>query len=229
MATKAVRVLRAAVAHERQRDAGDRHDAHGHPDVLEDLEHEHRQDADADERAELVAGQLGGAPDPPDDDRAAGARRVPAPMKPSSSPTAVKMKSVCCSGTMSRRVWVPLNRPWPAEAARRRWRSCDCSRLYSAPPLGALLVLRLEERREPALLELLEHAGAEDHRRRRRSRRAVSTAMWRAWAPPTSSMPIDDGDEHQRGAEVGLEHDQRHRDAGGRRARWPGGGGRARC
>src|SRR4051812_10748486 len=32
---------RAAIAHQREWDPGDRHDPHGHPDVLEDLEHEH--------------------------------------------------------------------------------------------------------------------------------------------------------------------------------------------
>ena len=35
------------------------------------------------------------------------------PTKPSSSPTAVKMKSVCCSGTNPSRVCVPSNRPLP--------------------------------------------------------------------------------------------------------------------
>ena len=33
-------------------------------------------------------------------------------MKPSCSPTAVKMKSVCCSGTKSRSVWV-FSEPTP--------------------------------------------------------------------------------------------------------------------
>src|SRR5262245_2082341 len=53
----------AAVAHERQGDAGDWHDPHGHADVLEDLEHEHRQHADADEHAQAVLGYLGRSPD----------------------------------------------------------------------------------------------------------------------------------------------------------------------
>ena len=34
-------------------------------------------------------------------------------MKPSSSPTTVKMKSVCCSGTYAFFVSVPLNKPEP--------------------------------------------------------------------------------------------------------------------
>ena len=46
-----------AVAHEGQRDAGDGHDPEGHADVLEDLEREHRQDPDAHQHAEEVAGQ----------------------------------------------------------------------------------------------------------------------------------------------------------------------------
>ena len=60
------------------------------------------------------------------------ASRVPAPMKPSSSPTAVKMKSVCCSGTMSSRVWVPLNRPVPVRPPEPM-AILACSRLYAAP------------------------------------------------------------------------------------------------
>jgi hypothetical protein len=39
---------------------------------------------------------------------------VAEPTKPSSSPTAVKMKSVCCSGTNPSRVWVRSNRPLPS-------------------------------------------------------------------------------------------------------------------
>ena len=39
---------RAAVTDERQRDAGDRHQADHHADVLEDLKHEHRHDPDDD-------------------------------------------------------------------------------------------------------------------------------------------------------------------------------------
>src|SRR4029450_10379987 len=55
---------RSAVAHERQGDAGDGHDPHGHAHVLEDLEHQHRQHADADEHAQPVLGYLGCAPYP---------------------------------------------------------------------------------------------------------------------------------------------------------------------
>ena len=55
--------------------------------------------ADADERAEEVGRQQGGSPDA----ATRAARRAPSsvapPTKPSSSPTTVKMKSVCCSGT----------------------------------------------------------------------------------------------------------------------------------
>src|SRR5918997_1701389 len=45
---------RAAVAHERQGHAGDRHDPDGHADVDEDLKHQHRGDAAGDERAVQV-------------------------------------------------------------------------------------------------------------------------------------------------------------------------------
>ena len=42
------------------------------------------------------------------------ASKVAAPTKPSCSPTAVKMKSVCCSGTLASLVWGPSNNPWPS-------------------------------------------------------------------------------------------------------------------
>ena len=51
----------AAVAQEWQGDAGDRHDAHGHGDVLEDLEDEHADESDDDEGAEQVGGFQGDA------------------------------------------------------------------------------------------------------------------------------------------------------------------------
>src|SRR3954463_5840453 len=47
----------AAIAHERQWDAGDRRDPDGHPDVDEDLEHQHRDDAPGDQRTEQVLRQ----------------------------------------------------------------------------------------------------------------------------------------------------------------------------
>ena len=50
---------RAAVGHERQRDAGHRHDAHGHAHVLEHLEDEHGQHPDADEGARTGRGPAG--------------------------------------------------------------------------------------------------------------------------------------------------------------------------
>ena len=56
------------------------------------------------------------------------ASSVPAPTKPSSSPTAVKMKSVCCSGTLSSRVCVPSKRPWPS-GPPAPMAIFDCSRL----------------------------------------------------------------------------------------------------
>ena len=39
------------------------------------------------------------------------------PMNPSCSPTAEKMKSVCCSGTYPPLVWVPWKRPLPYDPA----------------------------------------------------------------------------------------------------------------
>src|SRR4029453_7662663 len=48
------------------------------------------------------------------------AKSVADPTKPSSSPSAVKMKSVCCSGTNPSRVCVPSNRPLPEVAPEAR-------------------------------------------------------------------------------------------------------------
>src|SRR5581483_10343459 len=58
------------------------------------------------------------------------ARRVNAPTKPNSSPTTVKMKSVCCSGTNDRLVWVPLNRPFPNRPPEPI-AALACARLYA--------------------------------------------------------------------------------------------------
>ena len=57
------------------------------PDVLEDLEHEHGEHADADERAEEVAREPGGSPGAPHHDGEQREQRPRAPTKPSSSPT----------------------------------------------------------------------------------------------------------------------------------------------
>src|SRR5919202_1138925 len=58
------------------------------------------------------------------------ASSVVPPTKPSSSPTAVKIKSVCCSGTKERFVCVPRNTPLPVSppAAMAIW---DWRRLYA--------------------------------------------------------------------------------------------------
>ena len=51
----------AAVAEERQGDAGHRHDPHRHAHVLEHLEREHRQHADTHQYAEEIAPEPGPA------------------------------------------------------------------------------------------------------------------------------------------------------------------------
>ena len=111
------------------------------------------------------------------------------PMKPSSSPTAVKMKSVCCSGTLPSRVWVPLNRPLPIRppdadrdlglvdvVGRHPWRRSRSPSRPRTPSAGTAGT-------GPA-----SRSGAP--RRRRRGPGCVSAAMWRACAPPISSIPI---------------------------------------
>src|ERR1700730_4410740 len=51
----------SAVTDERQGDAGDRHDPHGHPDGHEDVERDHGNDPDRRKRAESIAGHRGNA------------------------------------------------------------------------------------------------------------------------------------------------------------------------
>jgi hypothetical protein len=98
-AAKAVEGRRAAVGHERQRNAGDRHDPERHADVLEDVEHEHQRTPTqisvptSKVRASCAVRQIRHTSPPSKQ-----ASRAD-PMKPSSSPGTVKMKSVCCSGT----------------------------------------------------------------------------------------------------------------------------------
>ena len=58
----------AAVGDEREREAGDRHDADGHADVDERLEEEPDRDPGRHQHAEHVVGDLGGADRAEDDD-----------------------------------------------------------------------------------------------------------------------------------------------------------------
>src|SRR6185436_13286796 len=58
---------RAAIAHERQRDAGDGHDPEGHADVDEDLEQDHADDSAGDQRSEQVLRDGENAQRPPDE------------------------------------------------------------------------------------------------------------------------------------------------------------------
>ena len=102
------------------------------PDVLEHLEREHRQArrrTRARRRSPARAGLFArSATSRGRRDRAA--RR--APRKPSSSPTDVKMKSVCCSGTKP--PWVCEPSPRPSPANRPCAMACfDCSWLYALP------------------------------------------------------------------------------------------------
>ena len=62
-------------------------------------------------------------------------RSRPEPTRPSCSPTAVKMKSVRCSGTYDRLVWVPLPMPLPVSPPSPM-AIFDSARLYSLAPAG---------------------------------------------------------------------------------------------
>ena len=58
-----------AVAHERQRDPGDRHDAHGHTDVNEHLEADHRHDRPRHQHVDLARGAGERPQAPPEHER----------------------------------------------------------------------------------------------------------------------------------------------------------------
>ena len=142
------------------------------------------------------------------------ASSVPAPTKPSCSPTAVKMKSVCCSGTLPSRVWLPLNRPSPS-APPAPIAVFDWSTLYFAcASSGSSFVDVLgEERREPGRLVLLQHVrvqrepGAQDHDEHEHGEVP-------SLGPGDQQHAGGDRRHHQRGAEVGLQHDQAERQPG---------------
>ena len=132
------------------------------------------------------------------------ARSTTAPRKPSSSPTDVKMKSVCCSGTKPPWVCEPSPRPSPPNAAVR-------DRL-----LRLLLVVgvalrvrasRIDERREPVDLVLLEDPEVHDRvdagDREQHEHEQLSTGE-----AGHREQPHDDDDEDEHGAEVGLEEDE---------------------
>ena len=114
----------AAVAEQRQRDAGDGHDPDVHADVDEDLEQQHRDDAAGDQRAVEVLGHGRGCAA-----RArSAARRATGRARRRRSPSARRRrrttKSVWCSG---RKLQLRLRRPsprpvfWPAPIAIRDW------------------------------------------------------------------------------------------------------------
>ena len=102
-----------AIAEERQRDADDGHKAHHHAHVDEDVEEEDAGDAVA-----VDAPEFGGLPlcqmDDPQDEVKKRRSTAAEPMKPSSSPTVQKMKSVSCSGTYLSLVCVPFMKPFPS-------------------------------------------------------------------------------------------------------------------
>ena len=123
------------------------------------------------------------------------------------------MKSVCCSGTMSSRVCVPWKSPSPSDAARPD-RRLGLVQVVLGVPLGALLVLRLEERGEPALLVLspsIPEFSTTPTPMMPTTRQGDDVADLR---PADEQHAHHHGHEHQGGPEVGLEHDQRHRHAG---------------
>ena len=130
---------------------------------------------------------------------------VAEPTKPSSSPTAVKMKSVCCSGTNPRRVCVPSNRPLPLTLPEAM-AALDWSELYAAGlDVGLLLA---EEVGEPVALVVLEDVGVEDAHDADDADRAEHHDVARP-GPRHQQHAHGDGDEHERRPEVGLQHDQR--------------------
>ena len=174
---------RAAVAHEGQGDAGDRHDPHRHPDVLEDLEHEQGQHAHADHGAGVVAGELGRAPDAPHHERVhadeeAGAGQAELLPHRGEDEVGVLLGHVAQPGLRA------LEQPLALDAA-----GADGDlRLLEVPRRAADLLLGLGpllagEDREPVLLVVVEHA-ARQHERREEHRPHPEQHQVLAPAPP---------------------------------------------
>ena len=119
---------------------------------------------------------------------ASSASKVPEPMNPSSSPTAVKMKSVCCSGTLPKRVWGPLNGPLPKKPPELIV-TLACATLYPAPRAWHTdpSFWRNTVRRHCWYWASIPVCST---RTVPPSPMRVMARMWRTFAPPTRSIPM---------------------------------------
>ena len=149
---------------------------------------------------------------PPDHHRRAAAISRPAPTRPSSSPATVKTKSVCCSGT----------KPGPGlgaveETLAERGRRCrprsGPARCCSRRPRGSRPGLVKARKRST----WYSSSSPQPHRGPGGGDAAAGEQGQPPPRGPGSGQHAEDGGrEHQHRAQVGLEQDQRGREAGDR-------------
>ena len=193
---------RAAVGHERQRNALRRHEREDDGEVDRGLDDDHRRRAGGEEGREGVRGAAGGPQAAPGDDAEARSPCRAAPTKPSSSPTIAKMKSVWGNGrkkSFCRLPPRPLPNQPPAPTAISDWIAWK----PGAERVG-LGVQKRQQARPPVVGR--EHQGREHREHREGSEEEP--------ARPRAGQPQEHRAEHDvagRRAEVRLQHD----DAGG--------------
>ena len=200
----------AAVRHERQRYAGDRHDAQAHADVLERLEAEPAGDAGRGEPAEHVVGAGRDHQRPPDhqaEQRDQDARADQAELLPRDREHEVGVLLGHEAGAGLRAVEEPLAEQ-PAVADRDPG-------LLDVVAGAARVEVGVREREEPVHLVLLQQArGHGGHGGRHRATGEQRQPAARGTGDREHAE--DGGREHQHRAEVGLQQDQRRRQPGDR-------------
>ena len=167
---------------------------------------EHGQDADADEHAELVPGQLGRPPDPPEDHgQQSRARRAAdeAQLLPHHREDEVGV----LLGHEAQPGLGALEQALAAELAGADGRLGLL--LVVAAPVG--VQLGVGEVGQPVLLVVGQDVAVQDRRRSPMIPISSRTAKCRGRAPATKTIANDHDAEDQHRAQVGLQHDQGHR------------------
>ena len=195
---------RAAVRHERQRDAGDRHDPHHHPDVDDELEQDHRGHPGREHRAERVARPPAGDEDPPQEQREQDEQHQAA-----DEPELLGEHGEHEVGRLDRQEVALRLRAVGQAASEPPARADRDLRLIELVAGARDVRVRVEERGQSFLLVVAQDVGPRDrdHRDDRRGQRTEPHEA-RTRHPEHAGQ---DRREHERRAEVGLEHDQDQR------------------
>ena len=180
-----------------------------HPDVLEHLEGEPAGDAEGDQPAERVL-RAAARPRSARRIRKPSSTTIPAaPTRPSSSPATEKTKSVC---------WNGMNPPWVC-AALEQALAAEAAGADGDPDLPGLVADALRvgggvgEGDQPVPLVRREHRRRQRHGDRGHDQRDSADDPARGRAGDADHAERERS-EHQRRAEVGLEHDQADRHGG---------------